>query len=532
VDVPKRKKFAKARRKVDLENDDPCQATAAADDSFIASLGARRAAIAKSKAKETPATNNKSSVEILESQAATLTRPRRRAAATAASKVAEECEEEAIPVDKKRRVPEANSAYGRSRKRDIFVEQVFGSGSAEPVLPNDASEGPVKVVPKKRGTGRKRKARDETAVPEQIVNVVVDGGRDELAASVAVRRDDEPAAHKETCSQKRASRNAPKANKQQKPPSKRTRPKTLEAAPSTELSAQSPSGMATDGDCKHARRIASSRSTKATHTQRQALAETNMNITMRSASPEKLPPNVLKESTFREPNSKELASASAPNRSPLPSTMRPEPKRRKLNIKRDAVATTNQRSEPTANIQSQTGDLSKIKGSNKTSLDQAPWAATTVASAADRSRCAATVAQRRRNLMHEAKEDAAVETVSPYKTSIAPAGDDPNVRNVLQGERSDQCAPANARDEDVDWLFAPQPRAHFPKSTTSNSKRGSTMKSRKFKMPEMDLDDLLSNIATFVQEKTQPGAVVAQDMSLFAGGERRSRGGTRKRAKV
>jgi hypothetical protein len=58
------------------------------------------------------------------------------------------------------------------------------------------------------------------------------------------------------------------------------------------------------------------------------------------------------------------------------------------------------------------------------------------------------------------------------------------------------------------------------------------MKSRKFKMPEMDLDDLLSNIATFVQEKTQPGAVVAQDMSLFAGGERRSRSGARKRAKA
>jgi hypothetical protein len=546
ADVPKSKKFAKARRKVDLEYGDPCQATAAADDSFIAGLGARRAAIAKSKAKKTPvtkrnattqskakeiiATNSKPAIERLETQAATLTRPRRRAAATAASKVANGFEEEAIPIDMKRRIPQASNKYGRSRGREVMVEQKTGCEDEKRGLPDDASEAPVKVAAKKRGTGRKLKARNDTTVPEQIVNVAIDGARDELAASVAVWRDDEAAVHKEMCSQKPASRNAPKANKKQKPPAKRTRLKT-EAAPSTELSAQSSSDMATDCDCKDAMRTASSRSTKASRTQRQAFAETNMNITMRSASPEKLPPDALKESTFQEPKPKELASAPAPIRPLLPLTTKPEPKRRKLNIKRDAVATTNQRSEPTANIQSQIGDLSGIKGSKQTSLDQAPWAAKTVASAAHRSRGATTVTQRRRNFMHEAKDDAGVETVASCEISTTPVVNDPNMRNILEGEKVDRCAPADARGEDVDWLFAPQ-QANFPKSTTSKSKSGSTMKSRKFKMPEMDLDDLLSNIATFAQEKTQPGAVVVQGMSLFAGGERISRGGARKRAKV
>ena len=590
VDAPKSKKNAKSRRKLDLECEDSPQTATVADDSFIATLGARKASIAKSKAKktpvtkkpavvrnkakETPAKSTRPAVEILESQPATVSRPRRRAAATAASKVTEGFEGEAIRVDKKRRVPAANDKYGRLQQRDAVVEEQFDRGGAELALPDaaaaevakvapkkratgrqrktnpaieeeiacsnaelvrpvDASQDLVEVAPKKRGRDRKRKARDEDPVLEQIVNVAVDEEGDELAASVAARRSDEGVIHKNVRSQKPASRDMHMANEKNERPANRSRQKVVEAARRTASSAVPPSDAASDVDSKHTRRPASSRRTKTTLTQRQPLAETNMNITMRSASPEKLPQDAPKESTFQEPKPKELASAPAQNQIHLPDARSPTKsgsKRRKFDIKRDAVATTNQCSEPTANIKSQTEDLSEIKNSKQSSLDQAPWAAKTVASAADQGRGAATLGQRRRNLIREAKEDAVAETVSPCETLNAPVGDGPNVRDITQGATIDQCA-ADAGDEDVDWLFAPQPQANAPKLTISKLKKGSGMKSRKFKMPEIDLDDLLSNIATFAQEKTKPGALVSQNVRLFASGERKSRGGTRKRAK-
>ena len=568
VDVSKSKKTAKTRRKLDLENDDLDQANAVEEDSFIAVLGKKRTTVAETqpnkmpatkriatatgKAKEVAATSSKAVVDIHETQAATVSRPRRRAAASGASRVAEGLEAETMANEKKRQVIEESKKRGRSRKKDVVVEQETGCGSAEVVVPVDSSE----AAPKKRAIGRKRKAKDEDAVleqvadvaveeqtlvdseaqvkvapnrtrgtvrelkvrdeefaPEQTVNLAVDQDRDKLAEGVALRQADDTATHKDMRSQKSASRNAPKATKDQ-PPRKRTRQNVTEVAPCTESCADSPADVAGDGDPNDTRRKVSSRSTKTMRTQRQPLAETNMNITMRSASPEKLPREVSKASTFQEPESNAKKRTRTPaSHQPLPRPEKPDSRRRKLTIKCDAVENTSQ------------GD------SKQTSLDPTP---TTAASAADHASGAPTAVKRRRNLMHDAMEDAGAGIVSSCEslTAIAPVVNEPNVRNFHQGEKADRCESSGAGDEDVDWLFAPQPQSSFPKSTTSKVTRGSAVKKRKFKMPEMDLDDLLSNIATFAQEKTMPGAVVAKDMKLFAGSEKKPRGVGRKKAKV
>jgi hypothetical protein len=541
VIAPKSTRAVKSRRRLPVDDfDEKAQSEAVtADDSFLAGLETKKARTAKTKAKKTPTPAHEAPVEVANVRSAASGRPRRLAAATAASKVSEGFEEEAAPIDRKRR--DAAPIQKKSRKNQVFQAEE-GCVLEDSIKGDDAATEPKRPLPKKQTAGRKRKAA--------VLDVVDE--KDELAASVAVRgKGDTTSDENDKPEQALASKPAPKlrtgkgvrTEKKHKQNGKESTVQTRSSEDDFSHSIQQPPavdiGPPTSPQSKRIPR------------RRQPLAEANMNITSRSSSPEKMQQDGSKLPIKPAPKS------SRPSQS-LPSSQKitkpANNKRRKLNVQRDAGQDTTKSPATVLQPDSRADTVVPVTTDSKeTPVDRASRLANVSRPlrSANQSRSAGTTAKCRINLnKSENVEHTGAKRGVAKQTSTTLAQEDeagrsprielrgnnaettklPNVRNSTKGNgNAAACRLDGAEDEDVDWLFAPQPQASTALKPSAAKSKAATA-SWKFKMPEMDLDDLLSNIATFAQVKPTSVPAVAHN-SLFHSLEK-GRGGGRKKAKV
>ena len=284
--------------------------------------------------------------------------------------------------------------------------------------------------------------------------------------------------------------------------------------------------------------VKSSRGPINTKTKRQPLRETNMNQTMRSESPEK--PHRKDRSPERRTLNSATGEQHQSQRISIPeNNTKPTTKRRKLQIQRDAIDTSASSGEqmnpnpkpadPLPEINHMTRHIDvvstasrKISGKSSTGAVK-PVPGTAIAT---KKRLSAEI------------EDPAASDASDAKKRIASkvkVGGSSKVRNKdvsalavdrrrarcgnLDGEMrvdaTKECGELRVpksrdivsdlregEEEDVDWLFAPQQQAARPskpsRQTTFASK---VQKSRRKDVDDIDLDDLLSDIASFAREK-------------------------------
>ena len=538
VTAPKSTKVVKSRRRPALDDfEEKAQSNAVtADDSFLAGLKTKKARTAKTKTKKTPTVAHEAPVEVVNARSAASGRTRRLAAATAASRVAEGFEEEAAPIDKKRRDAAPIQKTFRSRKNQVFQAE-------EVCVLEDSIKGvssatdPKRPLPKKQTAGRKRKAA--------VLDVVDE--KDELAASVAVRGQsntirDQNDKTEQALAPKPASKSR---NKRGVRVERKHKQSGKESTVQTRSSEDNSSHSIHQPPIEDIGPPPSPRN-KRMPRKRQPLAEPNMNITIRSSSPEKMPQDHPKLPVKPPPKSS-TPSQGLPHHQKV---TKPANKRRKLNVQRDAGEDATR--SPAAILQpepnSQKGlRIHDTKGSKQSLMDNVSGSAN--ASRSNRSAKTAAQPQTNFNKSEKVEHSGAKRGVSKQSSTTLAQEDGPgpgrfstnelrgnsagtmkprNVRNSTKGEENAAASrPDGAEDEDVDWLFAPQPQARVPKASTAKSK--GTAASRKFKMPEMDLDDLLSNIAAFAQAKSTSVPACAQN-GLFHGQEK-GRGGGRKKAK-
>ena len=142
------------KRLVLNEDDEPSQPTSTADvdDSFISGLELKKKGVKVSKKiVPTPVVE----VEVVEKEKAVVAngRPKRFASADAAVKVVDALEEEAVPVDKKRRVVEPENKAKKGRKKPVVVQEVEVDAEMEVesrALPKAKPRAPVKRVTKRK----------------------------------------------------------------------------------------------------------------------------------------------------------------------------------------------------------------------------------------------------------------------------------------------------------------------------------------------------------------------------------------------
>ena len=540
VTAPKSTKVVKSRRRLALDDfEEKAQSNAVtADDSFLAGLKTKKARTAKTKTIKKPPPAREVPVEVVNVRSAASGRTRRLAAATAAARVAEGFEEEAAPIDRKKRDAAPIQKTSKSRKNRV-PQAEEGFVLEDSIKGDSAATDRKRPLPKRQTAGRKRKAA--------VLDVVDE--KDELAVSVAVRgRSDTTRDQNANWEQALAPKPAPKsrtkmgvrAERKHKQNGKELTVQTRSSEDNSSHSIQQPP-IADIGPPPSPRNKRMSR-------KRQPLAAADMNITIRSSSPEKMPQDHPKLPVKPPPKSS-TPSQGLPHHQKV---TKPANKRRKLNVQRDAGEDATR--SPAAILQpepnSQKGlRIHDTKGSKQSLMDNVSGSAN--ASRSNRSAKTAAQPQTNFNKSEKVEDSGAKRGVSKQSSTTLAQEDGPgpgrfstnelrgnsagtmkprNVRNSTKGEENAAVSqPDSAEEEDVDWLFAPQPQARVPKTSTAKSKSKGATASRKFKMPEMDLDDLLSNIATFAQAKTTSVPAFA-DNGLFHGQEK-GRGGGRKKAK-
>ena len=560
------KRATKSRRRFPLDDDDvrTQPEPIADDDSFVAVLGNKKTLNKKAKIKSKihttaeAAEKQKQPTESVEDSATTVPRPRRRAAAAAASRVAEGFEEEHISVDKKRQDSEPAKRASKSRKKDVVARSTPESSTKFDNQHDDIATTTAKALPRKRAVTRKRKVPKEECVIESEVVQAVDLQTGELATNVAL-----PTQNGTTRSRDHSNltKIAPKRgckSKGRKPAvKKRKRKSSMDAAERRQASTEHLSDAAPNSLAERQETFALNRAESKTRQKRHPLAEADMNITERSSSPEKAMQTASKEP---DPLPKKNSRQPAKTLEHVPSSRSRTvaSKKHKLNIKLETIENENQnagtdsRGEHLKDLSSYTTQLAQNTRAGQGSLD---WPATHDTRSADQQQGISTATQRRGNLIDNLADAKTSQSTQPFaepkaQATKAPSGSSkarpisceagasasahtvgPNV-NRTAAKCADTVAEMRAtevREEDVDWLFAPQFQATAPKRPGVKAKSGNVgSKSSKFKMPEMDLDDLLSNIASFAQDESMPGT---KNMTLFASGQQKPRCGSRKNAK-
>ena len=561
--APKSTKAVKSRRRLPVDDfeEKPRVNAPAADDSFLAVVETKTAITATSKAKKTLAAASEPPIEVVKVQSAPRGRPKRVAATIAASKVTEGLEEEAARIDRKRREAEPIRKTTKSRRKVLEMDggrvlenSVEDDGVAtEPRRPPPKKQNDgvaiyaKRSLPKKQAAGRKRKA-----APLDVDE------KDELAVSVAQRGKGDIASDRiDTPEQSLSSKSAPK--------SKTTKGSRIERNPKqngkhstvqTQLSMDDSLLLDQQPLEEYDIPLTAPQRTKIP-SKRRPLAEADMNIIIRSSSPEKVPQEGPKLPIKPAPkSSRPCEGLTSPEK-----ITRPTNKRQKLDVQRDAGEDRNQSPVTILQPDSQADPVvPDAKDLKQSLLDRAPRSVN-VAGSANQSRSAATVAKRGSKLNKpENVEQIGAKKGTSKQSSTAQTQDDqadrasrsqlrgndveiislPNAKTSTSArvdhynkpsegtEEAPASRPGDAEDEDVDWLVAPQPHATTALKSSAKSKRVNA--SSRWKMPEIDLDDLLSNIATFAHAKTASGPGVAQN-GLFHSHEQ-GEGGRRKRAKV
>jgi hypothetical protein len=550
VSAPKSTKAVKSKRRLPVDNfEDKAQPdSVAADDSFLAVVERKKGFNAKTKARKTNVAANEAPMEFVKVQSAARGRPNGLSATTAASRVTEGFEEETAPIDRKRRDAKRMQKRFKSRKKDVSPAEEERVRVVSIEQGYDFATDLKRPLPKMQTAGRKRKAAALDIVEE----------KDELVASVAARgKGDAASERNDTPVQALASKSAPKPrNTKGLRIGRKQRQNGKDSTVWTQHSRDDFTHSVQQLPVEVVIPPTPPRRTRKP-SRRQPLAEADRNITIRSSSPGKVPQGGPKLAIKPVPKSSRPCKG-------LPSPekiTRPANKRRKLDVQRDAGG---DRSKPPATISQSKSPVDPVALDNQdlkqSLLDRAPRSVA-VSGSANQSWSAATAAKRRSNLNKpenverigakkdpdkqtstaQTQEEEAgraprselggndVETISLPNAKTSTSAPVAHSNNPPEGnEEAAASRPGDAEDEDVDWLFAPQPQASTALKPSAKVQRANA--SSKCKMPEIDLDDLLSNIATFAQAKTSAGPPVAHN-GLFNNREP-GKGRGRKKAKV
>jgi hypothetical protein len=559
------KRVNKSRRRFPLEDDDVRlhPGPMAEDDSFVAVLGNRKTLNKKTKIKNKQerkaevVENQKKTTASIEDPAATVTRPRRRAAAAASSKVAEGFEEEQTSIDKKRQDPEPAKRASKSRQKNLVAQVTTQSKTTFDKQPDNITATTTKALPEKRAVTKKSKVTMKKSVVEDEVVQAVNSGTDELAENITLpMQDANTSSHEYADVTEVAPKTVSKSKGRKRPVKKRKRKSSMDGVKPTQAFTENLSDAILNTTAEGQEMFEPNREGGKTRQTWQPLAEADTNMTVRSLSPEKAVQASPKDT-------KTLPGKTSRQRAKIleyPDSSRPEraaSRKRKLNIKLDTIETLNQNAGTESSGEHLKGlsapaHFAGSKDAEQSSLDRA---AIHKPRAADQRQGIATAALRRGNLNEDQGNAKISHSTQVFRQITARA-----IKTLNDGRRARPiscearaCTPVHyvgpsvhkttvkcankftemrekeAGEEDVDWLFEPESQATAPKAACVKSKSGNVeSKSSKFKMPEMDLDDLLSNIASFAQDKSMPRA---ENMKLFAGGQQKPRSGSKKKAK-
>ena len=476
-------------------------------------------------------------------------RPRRHAAVTAAVKVTDGFVQEAAPIDTKRREVELDNTARKRKKGCTAPEQGMNGEEHESMsgAVSRKSAASTRNVSTKQKAGKKRKAREVVTETESTeVNLTEDTSHQNRVEQAAPIEVDSPAPATRPARKprkkygKEAGAHGQVSEAPHEVDEENEQSAFLQPAPDLgHPSAKSGTRAATSqrAATKTTGRAKSSRNDEPVQAKRQPLRETNMNVTMRSESPEK---QDRKDSVARpvETNSKDGKRQRSPATN---ESSRTNPiKRRKLQIQRDdgdelkPISTTAGSTDPVqatvikrSELQSQRGGeeldpSSTVSDPFPEINDMTRNATVCVGPTNDRILVPGTFHSAIRDGGSLSSRQVGSSAVNDAKTVAAKAtkrlkGGSNTRRKVDRDEPSDRTAstvrygdkgrnalrsesqstvPASAvQNEDVDWLFAPQPQ-YKPEPAPKASKR-------RLIAPDMDLDDLLSNIASFAHVQPQ-----------------------------
>lgn len=502
----------KARKRELQEREDDIKTLQAGpadgEDSFVSELKSKRRA---KKEEAQPLEQVISETIFAVEPPVAKSRPRRRAAVTAEAKVIDGFVEENAPVDKKRRDVETAKKLTRARKATVEDTVTARALGLQPEKPIDG------VLARRMKTKERAKKRSiDKAAP------AVEGEMDDRKAH-PVRE------------QQRLEQVIPSESEHASEPAEplRERRKANTAAPESQLHTSEvapadllplePTRSQMDATYEPVAKPAGRAKAKVTKAKthrstatampplstvsspeklREPLKETQTNLTMRSVSPEK----PMKKETATRPKRPRARVGQDGNEGVIQPTGEKRTQRRKLLIERDIPIASD--AQPVVEAQAVAGDsvadegaavpkiLSTASGDHADLVDVQKTlpAITTEPKTTDTKK---TQGQTKRNVDRDKK--------------AKPVEHEANV--VLDNKTQ------HRGEDDIDWLFAPLERAQ-PSKRPAKAQKPSK---RRSKLPDMDLDDLLSDIASFAQQsKVDTRPVAGRVTEVMAGGKRKA----------
>ena len=534
TDVTKIAKIVKARRPLSIKDEhaERKQDDVMDDDSFIVGLNRKRTAKRKAKEALSQSTNIPAPVDVEKQKA--VTRPRKQQESGSAAlkgagpvvDVIEQMTEETLNVNHTKK-PRA------TRKRDVPAQAQRERTSEETVQLDHNLESTTKIAPRRRAAGWAPGARNTKAVEQEIA--------EQTLRQISPKRPD----HAEVTEEDDI---APPSNAKSKPSStSRAKKSTTKAKNSTTTSSKEPQHAAKKGEPERAQ---SPQDVQMPSKRRLPLVQTDANIIMRARTSEKL----SKEDTSAAPSpprnasgrrSKDTSKTKAKTRTQrsnykvCPDTGNPAkcsgeqslPDSKELVQAVDAEdreRTTSRRRSPKPSTQGSnkkhdeavtSGKSRRKRMEDRGDQELAPSGSSEARSDSD--------------VLHKVGTASCKVSTSVEQTSaiVQPVDEAKQAAKAPKAPSSKKATESNKmEDDDLDWLLAPQVQAVAPKAIaakprtmTSNSKT-----SRKKALPDIDLDDLLSNIAAFASEKAQPGRALASNIDLFHDSKQKARGGRQK----
>jgi hypothetical protein len=214
-----------------------------------------------------------------------------------------------------------------------------------------------------------------------------------------------------------------------------------------------------------------------------------MNVIQRSASPEK--PNYEDKavSQYTRANNCKQKYPVAPARSTKKTN-----KRRKVEVQRDETAVVTEARAQNATLPSGAVDTGKsvdspVKVIEASSCSMEPGSADDGTTRLARKR----TELRNGNQRSQCERPAELKPANCMRRPAVDAG----------SEAMSQAFPLNTVEDDIDWLFEPIERMRMPpKRVSKNSAPPARASKTRSKMVDIDLDDLLSNIASFAKAQS------------------------------
>ena len=484
----KRHVLTKSRRKfiVEDENDKAGKAQwNVEDDSFMAGLESKK----KLTKRNTTAVKAGSDeyVAVAAPNSAVRARPRRHAATAAGAKVTDGFAEGIAPIDKKRRNAEPEKRAGRTRqKKDVdAVEDVARIAHRDDVPPRDTEPRPKATVRQRDGKRKRRDKIQEISIHQDI----------EEPPAIAVAP-----ATSSLESRKTSRRRKEDWTPAEAPPACGLRHQDFEPLITKDSQTSAEAAAAKKKDRKKTAKSTGREQTCALEPnvdlQRQPLKEKDSNSPARSLSPAKA----------------ECDGEAGPPLDVKPRARQPHRKtarQHKLQIKHDVTAKSGKSTTSFTEATSEEACESATLGPSETGDQERPSRLLQDSHSKDAENSAA------KSLKDTRKSKA-------KKTLDTSASDR---RTDRESKSADNAGVASVEEEDMDWLLAPQELRRAPKSVPSQATPSARTSKTRAKMPDIDLDDLLSDIASIAQARNEVSARGAGFNTIATGGAKRSRNG-------